>query len=142
MGAWAASTGEAIHTQTFLGHPIGCAAALAVLERLAGGPLPPEGPVPAGAPIQRARHLGDAFAARISAAGLAVRGRGLMRAVETGPRPLSGLLACRKLLQRGWLVLPAGARADAVAFTPPACITDAQVAAFEVALIDVVAEVA
>src|SRR5439155_19163360 len=27
--AWPASTGEAIHTSTFLGHPVGCAMALA-----------------------------------------------------------------------------------------------------------------
>jgi acetylornithine/succinyldiaminopimelate/putrescine aminotransferase len=32
MDRWPESTGEAIHTSTFLGHPLGCAAALAVLE--------------------------------------------------------------------------------------------------------------
>src|SRR5262249_10965210 len=37
MGAWGASTGEALHTQTFLGHPVGCAAAVAVLDLLEGG---------------------------------------------------------------------------------------------------------
>ncbi|HUE95749.1 MAG TPA: aspartate aminotransferase family protein, partial [Longimicrobiaceae bacterium] len=34
MGAWPASRGEALHTSTFLGHPLGCAAALASIEIL------------------------------------------------------------------------------------------------------------
>ena len=34
MDAWGASRGEAIHTQTFLGHPLGCAAALACISVL------------------------------------------------------------------------------------------------------------
>ena len=34
MDAWPASEGEALHTQTFLGHPPSCAAALASLAVL------------------------------------------------------------------------------------------------------------
>ena len=34
MAAWPASSGEALHTATFLGHPIGCAAALATLDEI------------------------------------------------------------------------------------------------------------
>ena len=32
--AWPASTGEAIHTSTFLGHPVGCAMALAQIQEI------------------------------------------------------------------------------------------------------------
>lgn len=32
--AWPAATGEAIHTSTFLGHPVGCAMALAQLQEI------------------------------------------------------------------------------------------------------------
>src|SRR5882724_8428604 len=32
--AWPPSTGEAIHTSTFLGHPVGCAMALAQIEEI------------------------------------------------------------------------------------------------------------
>ena len=32
--AWPASTGEAIHTSTFLGHPVGCAMALAQISEI------------------------------------------------------------------------------------------------------------
>ena len=34
MDAWGASQGEALHTQTFLGNPVGCAMALACIERV------------------------------------------------------------------------------------------------------------
>ena len=33
MDAWPTSRGEALHTSTFLGHPLACAAALAALDR-------------------------------------------------------------------------------------------------------------
>ncbi|HIE69293.1 MAG TPA: aspartate aminotransferase family protein, partial [Planctomycetes bacterium] len=39
MQTWGASSGEAIHTQTFLGHPVGCAAGLAMLDLLEHGDL-------------------------------------------------------------------------------------------------------
>ena len=37
--AWPKSTGEAIHTSTFLGHPVGCAMAMAQLRELKGKKL-------------------------------------------------------------------------------------------------------
>ena len=36
--AWPRSTGEAIHTSTFLGHPVGCAMALAQIKEIASAP--------------------------------------------------------------------------------------------------------
>src|SRR5207248_10081930 len=38
--AWPASRGEAIHTSTFLGHPVGCAMALAQIRELRARCLP------------------------------------------------------------------------------------------------------
>jgi 4-aminobutyrate aminotransferase-like enzyme len=113
MGAWGRSTGEAIHTQTFLGHPVGCAAALAVLDEVAGD-------LPA-----RVRERGAALAGALRANGLGVRGRGLMLAVELGR---DALAASRALLRRGFLVLPADA--TSLQLTPPVTLTDAQIAAF------------
>ena len=46
--AWPASTGEAIHTSTFLGHPVGCAMALAQISEIEQRALP-----------ERAADLGD-----------------------------------------------------------------------------------
>ena len=34
MDAWPLSTGEALHTSTYLGNPLGCAAALATIEEM------------------------------------------------------------------------------------------------------------
>lgn len=123
MDAWGASQGEALHTQTFLGHPVGCAAALAVLDVLETGGL------------DRIRDRGLALTAALNAAGFAVRGRGLMRAV---PVPADGLAVCRRLLQHGFLVLPAGP--TDVGLTPPMTLSDPQIAAFVDALSAVVGE--
>ncbi|MEQ1508419.1 MAG: aminotransferase class III-fold pyridoxal phosphate-dependent enzyme, partial [Myxococcota bacterium] len=111
------SRGEAIHTLTFLGHPIGCAAALAVLDRLERGLC--------DAVTDRGRALEAALPP--------LRGAGLMRAV---PVPRGGALrASRALLQRGFLVLPAD---DAsLQLTPPVTLSDAQIAAFAAALVEV-----
>ena len=46
--AWPASTGEAIHTSTFLGHPVGCAMALAQIQEIERLDLP-----------ERSAKLGD-----------------------------------------------------------------------------------
>jgi 4-aminobutyrate aminotransferase/(S)-3-amino-2-methylpropionate transaminase len=118
MAAWGASTGEALHTQTFLGHPVGCAAALAVIAEL-------EGPL-----LGQVRALSASLQAKLTEAGFQVRGRGLMLGVPL-PDPLR---TCRDLLARGFITLPAGARPDVLGVTPPACLTEAQADAFVAAL--------
>ncbi len=112
MEAWGPSAGAAIHTQTFLGHPIGCAAALAVLDL-----------VDDGLPAEVARR-GDALASAVSARGYAIRGAGLLRAIEVG----DGLATSRRLAERGFLVLPAGP--TSIQLTPPVTLADPQIAAF------------
>lgn len=121
MGAWGASTGEALHTQTFLGHPVGCAAGLAVIDLLRG-PLLPD-----------VRRVSASLRAALEGAGFTVRGRGLMLGVPL-PDPLR---TCRLLLARGFVTLPAGARPDVLGVTPPACLTDEQIAAFVGALAEI-----
>jgi 4-aminobutyrate aminotransferase/(S)-3-amino-2-methylpropionate transaminase len=123
MDSWGASTGQAIHTQTFLGHPIGCAAALATLDQIAEHDAP-----------GRARALGDQFRVRFAERGFSVTGRGLMLGVPVE----DSLSASRELMRRGWMCLPAGMRAEVLAVTPPVCLTDAQLNAF----VDAVAAVA
>jgi 4-aminobutyrate aminotransferase-like enzyme len=113
MEAWGPSAGAAIHTQTFLGHPIGCAAALAVLDLVDDG-LPTE-----------VSSRGETFAAALSKRGWAVRGRGLLLAVEVGA---DALLASRRLVERGFLVLPAGP--TSLQLTPPVTLADPQIDVF------------
>jgi len=73
MDAWPASAGEATHTQTFLGHPPSCAAALASIAVIEEEKL-----------VERAARTGEAALARLrellaGRAGIAdVRGRGLL----------------------------------------------------------------
>ena len=117
MAHWGPSTGQALHTQTFLGHPIGCAAALAVLEALDDDAM------------AAIRARGEALAAALTARGLAVRGLGLMRAVAVGTG--RGLAASRALVRAGFLVLPADA--DSLSLTPPMTLCDAQIEAFAAA---------
>jgi acetylornithine aminotransferase len=65
--------------------------------------------------------------------GYRVRGRGLMLGIE-----LDGTLAIsRALLRKGFIVLPAGERAEVLGVTPPLTIDKAQLMAFVDALVEV-----
>jgi len=122
MDAWPESTGEAIHTSTFLGHPLSAAAALAVLDVLR------EEDVPA-----RAAELGSVILAdlreTLSDSGVRIRGRGLMIGIDFTPAveeerlPGIGSRLARAALAEGILVLPAGERGEVVELTPPVCLT-------------------
>ena len=130
MDAWPASGGEALHTWTFLGHPPGCAAALASLAVIEEEKL-----------VERAAETGARalahLRARLDAApGVAeVRGRGLLLGVECDD-PRRSLDACARALAGGVIVLPSGDRGEVVSITPPLSI---EPEALERAL-DVVAE--
>ena len=115
MNAWGASKGEALHTQTFLGHPVGCAAALAVLRLIEREQL-----------HERASVVGAYLAEALTSRGFAVHGRGLMMGV-TLPNALA---TTRHLLERGYLTLPAGPKAEYLGLTPPVCLTEAQIEGF------------
>jgi 4-aminobutyrate aminotransferase / (S)-3-amino-2-methylpropionate transaminase / 5-aminovalerate transaminase len=123
MKGWPPSTGEAIHTSTFLGNPIACAAALAQLDQVEQLGLHAR-TTALGATI---RERADAWAARYDGVG-PPRGRGLLQGV-----PVAGagraLRVADRCLAAGVLVLAEGEAADTLAITPPAVITDAQLAA-------------
>ena len=116
MDAWPASLGEALHTQTFLGHPPACAAALASIAVLEEEKL-----------IARAAEIGARALARLrdATAGAAsvveVRGRGLLLGVEcVGPEVVQSALA--GLLARGVIALPCGDDGRVIALSPPLSI--------------------
>ena len=74
--AWPASTGEAIHTSTFLGHPVGCAMALAQISEIGKLKLP-----------ERSAELGKFLLEELSKAQspkskVEARGLGLMAGIE------------------------------------------------------------
>jgi 4-aminobutyrate aminotransferase-like enzyme len=113
MDAWPASRGEALHTQTFLGHPPACAAALASLAVLEEEKL-----------VARAAEVGERALARLrdATAGAApvaeVRGRGLMLGVECAGAEVAQA-AVTGLLARGVIALPCGDDGRVIGLSPP-----------------------
>jgi len=124
MDAWPASSGEALHTQTFLGHPAGCAAALAALAIIDEEKL-----------AERAAELGGLALATLReglggrASVREVRGLGLLIGIECAT-PRIALDACRAALTKGVIVIPSGDDGRVISVTPPLVIgRDALVAA-------------
>ncbi len=128
MDAWPESTGEAIHTSTFLGHPLACSAAIGVLDDLRdGGTL--EAVERLGTRLREG--LGEKLGG-VEGVG-EVRGLGLLIGIELvepdGRTAASGagVRAARRLLARGILALPAGDQGEVLEITPPVCMTDEQI---------------
>jgi len=110
MDSWPESNGEAIHTSTFLGNPLGCAAALAAIGEMKRMKLD-----------MRSRQLGGWLMKRLAEFGT-VRGKGLMLGLEIG----NAVPIVEKLLRRGVLALPEGNRSEILGVTPPLVITERQ----------------
>ena len=111
MDRWPLSDGEALHTSTFLGNPMGCAMALEAIRRY----REPETKVIVAASCEALaealRPLGEMDCVH------EVRGRGLMMGIQTG----SGekvLDVVKGLLRDGIIALPDGPRGDVLALTP------------------------
>jgi 4-aminobutyrate aminotransferase-like enzyme len=128
--AWPPSSGEAIHTSTFLGHPVGCAMALAQIREIQTRKL-----------VQRSAALGklllcclSSIAHRSSSLKCASRGLGLLAGVEvrsanSAPATSAVLHAVKALLRRGFIFLPEGEQANVISFTPPLTISAKQLRA-------------
>ena len=129
MEAWPRSRGEALHTSTFLGHPVGCAAALASIAALRDERL-----------VERSAEVGARIKTRLEAMTAdhprvgEVRGRGMMIGVEMvrdratrEPAPeLAGRVVV-ETLRRGVLMLGGGLYGNVLSLSPPFVITEAQV---------------
>lgn len=127
MDAWPPSGGEALHTWTFLGHPPGCAAALASIAVLREEKL-----------VEHAEELGGVALAHLrerlgGRAGVTdVRGLGLLLGVELHA-PADTAAACAEALRRGVIVIPSGDAGQVISLTPPLGIErDALLAALDV----------
>ena len=115
MDAWPVSRGEALHTSTYLGNPMGCAAALATIDELERLRLP-----------ERARELAPAVEERLQAFlgkhGVRdVRGRGLMWGVELRDAAQADA-AVKAALRLGLIVLQTGRNGNVISVTPPLVI--------------------
>jgi 4-aminobutyrate aminotransferase-like enzyme len=125
--AWPASEGEAIHTSTFLGHPVGCAMALAQIKEIQRLNL-----------CEKSEKLGSFLLSELDTIkstkvkGLA-RGLGLMAGLELTlakgkPATAETFTAIKQMLKRGYILLPEGRDGNVIGFTPPLTITKAQLA--------------
>ncbi|MFT5441837.1 MAG: 4-aminobutyrate aminotransferase-like enzyme [Myxococcota bacterium] len=118
MDTWPLSRGEALHTQTFIGHPPGCAAALASIDVLESEGLVA---LAASTGAKALEHLSAKAAGNASIA--EVRGRGLMIGIEVAAA-LGAVRACERALARGIIALPSGGNGEVVSITPPLCIDE------------------
>jgi 4-aminobutyrate aminotransferase-like enzyme len=121
MDAWPRSTGEALHTSTFLGNPLACAAALANLDELAR--LDVLGRVRAREHVLRERLQ----RVRAASAVRDVRGLGFLWAVEFADAALANRVVVRALA-RGLILLQSGTTGTSITIAPPLVVADDQLA--------------
>jgi 4-aminobutyrate aminotransferase-like enzyme len=140
--AWPESKGEAVHTSTFLGHPVGCAMALAQIEELRRKDL-----------VRRSDRLGRYLRNELaslrppSSILLGVRGLGLMVGLEFRrrrdgtPAGLEAWAVVKGMLRRGFILLPEGEQGQVLGFTPSLTVTEPQLRRCARVLAQVLSEV-
>jgi len=125
--AWPESTGEALHTSTFLGNPLGCRIALESLALLEAEPW-----------SERVTALGAHLQAGLKSLQASSplwghpRGLGLMQGIEVldeqgQPDPARAGALVEKMLARGVILLSGGTRRNVLSFTPPFVITEPEI---------------
>ncbi len=117
MDAWPLSQGEALHTSTFLGNPVGCAMAVQAIDRYTDQETE-----------SIVTKLGNTLRSRLDKlvgmeGVIDLRGRGLMLGLklDSGDRVLQ---IAKGLLSDGIISLPDGPEGDVLALTPPFCVPD------------------
>lgn len=127
--AWPASQGEAIHTSTFLGHPVGCAMALAQLKEIQKRKLPSAAKATGQWLLRQLSDLKPpAQRWRFEARGLGLMAGLEIRHADGKPATRECLTIIKRLLRRGFVLLPEGEHANVISFTPPLIITREQLA--------------
>jgi len=125
--AWPESTGEALHTSTFLGNPLGCRMALESLGLLEAQPW-----------SKRAGKLGRHLEKGLrklqgkSKRWGRTRGLGLMRGLEVldangQPDAARGGRLVEAMLARGIILLSGGVAQNVLSFTPPFVISEEEI---------------
>jgi len=157
--AWPPTKGEAIHTSTFLGHPVGCAMALEQIKEIRARKLVQRsaelGPVLLSA-LQSTcespgkislgkRHMNPSRSIRAETTTLSTRGLGLLAGLEFcfpdgKPATARALEINQRMLRRGFILLPEGEQSNVLSFTPPLTITRSQIHAVTCALAEVIEE--
>jgi 4-aminobutyrate aminotransferase-like enzyme len=127
--AWTPSQGEAIHTSTFLGHPVGCAMALAQIKEIQRLNL-----------CARSADLGKFLLTALDEIKneklkfkISARGLGLMAGLELqlpdgSPAGTETFAVIKRMLKQGFILLPEGQHGNVVSFTPPLTISKGELA--------------
>jgi 4-aminobutyrate aminotransferase-like enzyme len=125
--AWPESTGEALHTSTFLGNPLGCRMALTSLDLLEAEPW--------DAKVEKLGNHLRAGLERLQAGAKGwgrTRGLGLMQGLEVvdgAGRPDAARVGqlVEAALARGLIVLSGGVEQNVLSFTPPFVVTEEEI---------------
>jgi 4-aminobutyrate aminotransferase-like enzyme len=124
---WPPASGDPIHTSTFLGHPVGCAMALAQIQEIERRDL-----------VKRSEDIGLVLRRALMALkppkGIAfkVRTTGLLAGIECltddgQPATEFSLATVKRLLNAGFIALPDGEHANVIGLAPPLTIAKRQV---------------
>ena len=135
MYSWGASTGDAVHTSTFLGNPLGCAIALAVIKEIEDKKF-----------VERSKNLGDFFRKELWKLKEKypvigdIRGSGLMIGVEFTesqahrakinkivPATAKARAFIAESLKHGIVLLPSGPGHNVISITPPFVISEKEI---------------
>ncbi|MEY2428645.1 MAG: 4-aminobutyrate aminotransferase [Verrucomicrobiota bacterium] len=124
--AWPPSSGEAIHTSTFLGHPVGCAMALAQIKEIETRKLVPHSAALGEILVRLLRSQTSNFKFQIVVRGLGLLAGLELRLPDGAPATATTLRAIKTLLHRGFIFLPEGEHSNVISFTPPLTISESQ----------------
>ena len=125
MDAWPESHGEALHTSTFLGHPVGCAMAIASIKAHASEGM-----------ANRVREKSERLLGglrSIECRGIAgIRGMGLMLGMELRtsdglPDGERAIRIIQRALRAGIVMLADSPTANVLSFMPPFTITNEEI---------------
>ena len=119
---------EVVHTSTFAGNALACAASLATLDVLSRERL-----------AERASSLGDQLLTTLKTrlgrfSKVTVRGSGLMIAIDLGDRPGRASQLALRLLERGYITSTGGGRREILVLTPPLTLAESLLSGFVAAL--------
>jgi len=132
--AWPPSSGEAIHTSTFLGHPVGCAMALAQIDEIERRNLPQRSAalgeflLSALIALSRELNLDRRVGLRFEARGLGLLSGLELRKPNGAPAGEAVMRVIKAMLGKGFILLPEGEHGNVISFTPPLTISRAQLA--------------
>lgn len=115
MDAWEESKGEALHTSTFLGNPLGCALALESLKQMRKKTL--ENKVALHADVWEKELKALKFPGIRE-----VRGRGLLWGIEFEQGPLWVGKLIEAALRAGLIVLGGGSKGNVLSLCPSVCV--------------------